>query len=303
LSSAGGDTTATSLRTGRAQIILALSVQKREGVVPDRIVYSLPYEFVEYLTSPGLDTMAGTVALKQYMSLSKANGGNANIDALLTALRATGVKDDITRKTVDQQVGPTELNLLWKGQGHPDAFVTMMDFLCENQDQLKGKPGTLGGVYNKYFKENRDAVALQLMVRDKYFGIDCIGFVSNYLRYVGIWDKYYGYEIDQWDRVFTKNVKKLEDIGPLNLLVWPGKHIALVDWKHGVANGKADIDVCQSSSGGPQVNEHATLTYGGSLTAKGYTLFSINGGSPQVPVTGTCYVMRWPGLEYGTFIP
>jgi hypothetical protein len=179
----------------------------------------------------------------------------------------------------------------------------MMDFLCENQPQLKNAPGELGHVYATYFRDYADANALKKMVADKYFGIDCIGFVANFLRDVGLWDKYHGYEIDQWDRVFTRNVRRLTDLGPIQLLVWPGKHVALIDWVWDANERQADIDVCQSSSGGPQCNAHVTLKPAGGQTVKGYTLFTISGGTPRVPVHGTCYVMRWPGLHYGDTIP
>jgi hypothetical protein len=258
-------------------------------------VFKLPYHFVDYLTNPGLQTMAGQVPLNQYMSLSKSNGGNVQIDALLSHLRARNIKDVDSRLTIDATVGWTELNLVWKGQGHADAFVKVMDFLCNNQDQFKGIGGELGKVYTNYFEQNRDEIALQKMVAAKYFGIDCIGFVANYLRYVGLWDKYKPYEIDQWDRVFPKNVRKVDDIQPLNLMIWPGKHVAIIDWVYDSINGgKRQIDVCQSSSGGPLCHEDVYLSEAG-RGWKGYTQFQITG---KVPVGGFCYVMSWPSLNY-----
>src|SRR5215204_1433346 len=150
---------------------------------PMPIVHSLPYHFVDYLTDPGLRTVAGRVPLKQYLSLSK---GNAQIDALMAQMRANKITDTDTNKTADQTVGSTEMNLIWKGQGHPDAFVKFMNFLWDNQEQLEGVRGTLAQVYEKYFKTNTGQNPLGRMVKDHYFGIDCIGFVANYLRYVGL---------------------------------------------------------------------------------------------------------------------
>ena len=269
----------------------------------ERNIYWLPSDFVNELTTPGLDTMAGPVPLSQYLCLNPKNGGNARINELLGALRGSRIRDDQSGLSIDQTVGSTELDLLWKGQGTPDAFVAMMDFLCENQDQLKSAPGVLGRVYATYFRDYADANALKKMVADKYFGIDCIGFVANYLRDVRLWDKYYGYEIDQWDRVFTQNVRKPTDVKPLQLIVWPGSHVALIDWVWNKDDSQVDVDVCQSSSGGPQCNAHVTLKLAGGQLVKGYTPFSIAGGTPTLPVTGTCYVMSWPGLQYGDFTP
>jgi len=137
-------------------------------------VFKLPHQFVDFLTDPGLQTMAGQVPLNQYMSLSKSNGGNAPIDALLAHLRVKNIRDVDSCLTIDGTVGWTELNLVWKGQGHADAFVKVMDFLCNNQDQFNGVGGELGKVYKNYFEQNRDEIALQKMVSARYFGIDCI---------------------------------------------------------------------------------------------------------------------------------
>lgn len=264
----------------------------------DVIVFKLPYHFVDFLTDPGLDTKVGRVPLKQYMSMSVMNGGNGPIDALLKQLRATNLRDAASGLTIDQTVGLEEMTLVWKGQGHASAFVKAMNFLADNQSQFERAGGELARVYTKYFRDNGSADALRKMVQDKYFGIDCIGFVANYMRYVGLWPKYYGYEIDQWDNVFTSNVKSADDVRPLNLMVWPGKHVALVDTVHRVSDGVVEIDMCQSTKGGPQCNEHVLLSrVPGQATDKNYPLFQFSGNNLP-PVSSPCYFMRKPGLGY-----
>jgi hypothetical protein len=262
----------------------------------DRTINKLPFHFVDYLKQPGLDTMAGRVPLAQYVCLNKDNGGNARIDALVSALRGKNIKDGDSGKNIDAYVGAEALTLVWKGQGHANAFIKTMNFLCDNQDQFKGMKGELGRVYDNYFRENRDVNALNKMVADAYFGIDCIGFIANFLIYAGLWDKYYGYEKDQWDRVFTKNVRKVDDVRALNVMVWPGKHIAIIDWVHQFSDGRVMIDMCQSSTGGPQCNENVYLTAANTPSAKGYQMFQISG--PPIPVPGHVYVMSWPNLSY-----
>jgi hypothetical protein len=260
------------------------------------IVHAQPSEFVAFLTNPGINAAAGRIPLKQYVCLSKANGGNDEINALLGGLRAKAIRDASSGQTIDEFVGATELNLLWKGQGHWRAFVDVMDFLTENKGQLKGVPGILGKVYETYFAKDDDATALKRMVKDRYFGIDCIGFVANYLRYARLWREYLPYEIDQWDRVFTQKVNTIDDVEHLNVMVWPGSHVALVDvaWADNLGPKKCKIDMCQSSSGGPQVNKGVYLTDSGTFTGKGYKLFALEG---DVPVGGHCYLMKWPELR------
>lgn len=259
--------------------------------------HARPSDFVSFLTNPGLNCSAGRIPLTQYVCLNKKNGGNAEIDALLSALRSKGIRDRWTNEGIDDYVGRTALNLLWKGQGHWRAFIDVMDFLVDNQDKLKGVSGTLGRVYEKYFRDTEDATALTKMVADHYFGIDCIGFVANYLRFIGLWNEYKPYEIDMYDRVFSHRCETIDDIVHLCLLVWPSSHVALVDiaWADDLGPHKCKVDICQSSSGGPQRNRGVYLTATSARSSKGYRMFQIEG---DVPVKGSCYVMQWPGLRY-----
>lgn len=41
------------------------------------------------------------------------------------------------------------------------------------------------------------------MVKGAYFGNECIGFVSNYLRYIKVWNKYLGVNNHSWSVHFT----------------------------------------------------------------------------------------------------
>ena len=259
--------------------------------------YHLPYQFVDRLTTIGLDTGAGRVSLAQYLCANPANGGNAKIAELVAHLRGQGIREPGTGKNVDGAVGD-RLTRVMTGQGHPDAIVALMNFLCDAQGQLKGRPGVLGRVYEKYFRERPDQEALTMMVADRYFGLDCIGFVANYLQFIDLWKTYRPFEISMYDQVFTKNVRRLEDVGALDVIVWPHYHIGIVDWVYGMNGNRLEIDICQSSSGGPQCNLSVTLSPGGKLTAKGYTLWNIAGGNPQIPVGGSVYLMKKPDLYY-----
>ena len=259
----------------------------------DRIINKLPYHFVDYLRNPGLETMAGRVPLRKYMSLKK---GNKEINSLLFGLRAKKIKDNVSGLGIDETVGATELDLIWKGQGYPPAFIKLMNFLCENQEKMRDAGGDLTKIYDSYFRDNNDVNALTKMVDAKYFGIECIGFVSNFLRYVGLWDRYLPYEIDQWTRVFTSKVMDIASVSSLNLLIWPGSHVALIDTVHKISGNVADIDLCQSANDGPQCHEHITLQQVG--TSGGAPMFSVIGGKPAHTVKGNAYAMSWPDLHY-----
>lgn len=276
-------------------------------------VVTLPYEFVNEMIDPGLTTTAGAVPLNQYMCSNRSNGDNDNTNSLFKNMR--WFKDGGKGPTLDSLVGRDRMDILIKGQGRPDDYETVWNFMLRNKGQLDTYKVTVGHrpksnreefvfekkgtVYDLYFDGRSDAQALQLMVKDRFFGIDCIGFVANYLIRVGIWTKYHGYEPKDWDKVFTENVSEVGDIEPLNLLLW-NTHVALIDWVWDVVDDKTvRVDVCQSSSGGPQCNEYVYLERMNATTSKGYRKFKIvGGGSPKMPVDNPVSIMRMPGLFY-----
>ena len=145
------------------------------------------------------------------------------------------------------------------------------------------------------------------MIEDRFFGIDCIGFVANYMIYSGLWTKYQGHDIPQWaDRVFKVNVKKAADVKRLNILIWNG-HIAIVDWVWNMLSDKqVQVDICQSSGGaeskgfvtGPQCNTFVTLTETSVSGPQNRKMFKISGGDPPLPVDGHVYIMEMKDLFY-----
>jgi hypothetical protein len=269
----------------------------------------LPYEYVDLLRHPGLGCSAGNVALDAYMCQTASNGGNDSAKSLLGSLRWK--KDGGTGPSLNSLVGSTEMDLALKGQGTHGTFATIWNFMCRNKEMLKtvkvqargrrksnGELGTLlreGPVWDLYFKGRSDKAALEAMIDDRFFGIDCIGFTANYLRWVGEWDKYKGATPTQWAQWHcTQPVTKAADVKPLDFLIWDG-HIAIVDWVwslHGT--DMVQVDVCQSSAGGPQCNEYVYLR---ELKVGGKPMFKVEHvGTPSMPVNGLCRIYRRKGF-------
>ncbi|MCP5159516.1 MAG: hypothetical protein H6974_04390 [Gammaproteobacteria bacterium] len=272
----------------------------------------LPYQLVNKYRDPGIVTDAGTIQMNQYMSSNPSNGGNDNCASLLGNLRK--MKDQGAGPALVDMVGGSRLDILIKGQGRPEDFATVWNFMCRNKDHLKkikvdvrsrrtksGKLGEIensGNIFDLYFKGNSDMEAIQRMIKDRFFGIDCVGFVANYMIYAGLWDKYYGANPSQWDDwFFTEEVKKIEDIEPLNILLWNG-HIAIVDWVWSMDGKTAKVDICQSSSGGPQCNEYVKITETNAKTYKNRKAFKLSEGTPKLPVDGNVYIMKRKGLDF-----
>jgi hypothetical protein len=273
----------------------------------------LPYHFVDHLRKPGLKFSGGVVALNQYMCKTKSNGGNDSASSLLGKLRK--MKDGEDGSTLETLVGQNEFEVALKGQGRPETFVAIWDFMCRNKEKLKktkvevcGRRVKKDGVYEKnvlrtgnvhdlYFDGRSDQEAIQAMVLDRFFGLDCIGFTAGVLIYNGEWSEYKGGVPLQWAKWFcTEKVNSAKDVKPLDFMIWSG-HIAMVDWVWKVSeHGKSvDVDVAQCSSGeetGPQYNTHALLTETGKVE-DGHRKFKFSDrGRPEAPVSGEFFIMR-----------
>lgn len=274
------------------------------------VVHKLPSDLVIAMTEPGLDTTAGPVPLDQYMCKNVDNGGNDNTKALIGQLR--WMKDNNGKgKMLNDLVGNDPIDILLKGQGEPKHFVQVWEFMLRNKEQLKkinvetshyekgGKipDGKNGNVFDLYFKNNTDANALHAMVRDRFFGIDCVGFVANYLIYIGIWDKYKGYDINLWPDIFTTRINGIDDIRMLNIVIWPPKtHIAIIDRVVEKVGETVRVELCQSNGGGPKTNAFVHLKQTGFID--GRMRFDIADGVPPMNPAGSVIVCGMPDLSY-----
>lgn len=279
-----------------------------------------PWEFVNYLHS--LQATAGILPLKQYMSKTKRNGGNDSATELFKNLRwlhEGGLKG---APQLNDLVGGSPMELVIKGQGSGESFIKIWNFMCRNKEQLKKykvkvyarrskkDPETMvfikeGTVYDLYFKNYSDQAALELMIADHFFGIDCIGFTGQFLVYTGEYPAYVGNLPEDWPRKHCKKpITSAKDIRALDFLVWVGGgHIAMVDEVVDMVDGTTvRVDICQCSSGeatGPQLNQWVQLRETSVPESLGRKQFKIlHRGSPAMPVDGPVYVYRREEMFY-----
>ncbi|WP_299809456.1 hypothetical protein [uncultured Roseibium sp.] len=273
--------------------------------------FFLPYEYVDRLINPGLQTSAGPVKLNQYLCKTRSNGGNDSATSFFKQFRWIKDADGMN---LQQLVGGNAIDLALKGQGNDKTFVKIWDFMLKNKDLLDKykvevcdrakKDGSkdvkeTGKIKRIYFDKMSDRAALQAMVQDRFFGMDCIGFVANFLIHTGEWDKYHGVVPKNYPKNVAKiNIDDIKEVKPLDFMVWNG-HVALVDWVWKLIDNKsAQIDMCQSSSGGPQCNEYVTLKETGGKGLHGGREFTILGGTPAPPVRGHFTIWRREGFWY-----
>ena len=190
-----------------------------------------PWGFVQYLRK--LPANAGEIHLKQYMSKTASNGGNDSTHELFKDLRwmhEGGVK---SAPRMDDLVGRRNVDLALKGQGSGETFVNIWNFMCRNKELLKKLtldayarrkkgdantkvPTKHGKAFDLYFNGRSDKAAIEAMIEDRFFGIDCIGFVGNFLVYCGEWTEYIGSIPDNWARDHCKEpVNSAKDINCL----------------------------------------------------------------------------------------
>lgn len=273
--------------------------------------FFLPYHYVDHLTSPGLQTSAGPVKLSQYLCKDRGNGGNDSATSFYKNFR--WIKDS-SGINLNQHVGGKAIDLALKGQGNDKAFVKIWNFMLKNKELMDKykvdvcgrakKDGSkdveqTGKIKKMYFDKMSDRAALQQMVQDRFFGMDCIGFIANFLIYTGEWDKYYGVSPKNYPKHVAKiNIDDVHEVKPLDFMVWNG-HVAIVDWVWNKIDEKSvRIDMCQSSSGGPQCNEWVTLKQTGGKGINGGMEFTILGGTPSPPVRGNLTIWRREGFWF-----
>lgn len=213
-----------------------------------------PYDFYSKLTDlqiPGYQGYPdGKVAITSYLSANASFGGNSKASTLSMALQRI-VKN---KPEFALTQGPGFYRV-FTGQGSRDNFITAMSIVNKYQGEFKAVKEIA-----KYFSS---ADFLQAMVDDACFGLDCIGFVGTYLVDASLEASYVGRRPLDYTALFAP-VQSLDQIQDLAIVMLTnGLHIQMIDEVTERGNGFVKVDLCQSSSGGPQSNVGVTIRSGG----------------------------------------
>ena len=262
------------------------------------IVTETPSDFVDYLTDPGLPVYDMSIPLKQYVCANPSFGGNAEASRVIGYANQKIYLNENTKTSISSQT--RNIGRLTTGQGYPDDFILLMEHMADNIGKMRS-----ASELKEYFRDpNLDVEAiLNKMVEKKVFGMDCIGFVSQYLVYAGVWQEYKPYYPADYRREF-KPVNSLSEVERLCLVIWNNYHIGIIDNVVSYDSDRDEIlvDLCQSSSGeakGPQTNSNVTLVKSPGDTFEGAQKFKIlRAGSPAMPVQHAVYICKKPGLVW-----
>lgn len=264
------------------------------------IVTDTPSDFVDYLTDPGLPVYDMNIPLKQYVCSNPNFGGNAEAEKVIGYANQKCFVDETLKTKISAQT--RSIGRLTTGQGYPDDFILLMEHMTDNIDKMKAAPELKTHGYLRDTSLDIEDI-LNKMVEKKVFGMDCIGFVSQYLVYAGVWDGYKTYYPADYRREF-KPVKSLSEVTRLCLVIWNNYHIGIIDNVQDYDSEKDElmVDICQSSSGeakGPQTNYNVTLRKSPGDFFEGAQKFKIfRAGSPAMPVQHPVYICKMPGLVY-----
>jgi hypothetical protein len=213
-----------------------------------------PAEYVDKLHNlrvPGYKgEPTGMVSISTYLCANSSFGGAANANALALNLRR------IAQAHNEGSINQPGFWRIFSGQGSRDNFVAAMTLIDKYQDEFKKVKELV-----KYFSTNN---FLQAMIDDKCFGLDCIGFVGTWLVEACLEASYVGRRPLDYAAVF-KPVKSLDEVADNSVVMLTnGMHIQVIDYVKS-RNGDKSImvDLCQSSSGGPQRNVSVTIHSGG----------------------------------------
>jgi hypothetical protein len=213
-----------------------------------------PYDYVGKLMDvhvPGYEGYpGGQVSISQYLSANSMFGGNSKAAVLNAAFNRIVHAHNETAVT-----SQTGFARVFTGQGSRSNFAAAMSIINRYSDEFRAVRDLA-----KYFQAQD---FLQAMVDDHCFGLDCIGFVGTYLVEASLEDNYVGRRPLDYTAVF-KPVKSLDEVTDCSVVMLTnGMHVQIIDTVNERGNGYITVDLCQSTSGGPQCNLGVTIRSGG----------------------------------------
>ena len=197
----------------------------------------------------------GVVALTCYSSANTmfTPGGSTpaqNRDAFSGALgRIT------TGKPEHAFVRSEECRRVFSGQGMSDDIISVLAAVVRYESQFRAVPAL-----RSFFAQ---ADYLQAMLDAGCIGMDCIGFVGTYLAAAGVTNGYEGRRPLDYSAYFPF-ATSLADVHENSIVMLTnGMHIQIIDRITSRQANSVTVELCQSSTGGPQVNMGVTISAAG----------------------------------------
>ena len=216
-----------------------------------------------------------------------AKGGTQDALVIKDALLGLDVHNILARAGGSQRYVD-----VFTGKGSPDAIGNVLATLADYSDKFIARFGKSGGAARTcadfLADDNSSWQDTMQAISDAFLGLDCNGFVGNWLQTC---DHALKLGPQNGPRQVYNQCKQtrtsLDDIEDADVIVWANfSHIATIDTEAGAGSPK--FNVCQSAGGGPRINEYT-------ISVKSPGKFQLSGGYPAGDVQGDVYILSpWP---------
>lgn len=169
------------------------------------------------------------------------------------------------RAILGESGGATTYVGVFTGKGSPEEIANVLSLVYRYRQAFARSHSRAGGVLGacaQLIEENEGKPeTLMQAFCDRYLGLDCNGFVGNYVRRVNPRLPGPSSNIQSFFDARRRLRTRAEDIELFDILIWPSSvHIAIVDEVGAGASSKAVI--AQSTAGGPQLGTHSFVPAG-----------------------------------------
>jgi hypothetical protein len=199
-----------------------------------------------------------SVMVNSYKCSTPAYGGTVNEEKIKDAFIGVSKK-----KIIDEAGGANAYVEAFVGKASPETFETVLALVYQYRDAFVSAYGKSPiepyKTCAKILSEDTRAERILQTFCDKYMGLDCNGFVGNFVAKADHSLKLKGNSSIQYEFFPKKTVLRAsaDEVQPKDLIIWYNfQHIASVD------EGLYDnFIVCQSTAGGPQASRGNSFVY------------------------------------------
>ncbi len=197
------------------------------------------------------------ICVNSYKCRTPAYGGTAEEEKIKDAF--IGVSKS---KIISEAGGALAYVDAFTGKASPETFETVLALVYQYREAFVAAYGkTQTEPYKtcaKILANDSDVGAMLQKFCDKYMGLDCNGFVGNFVAKANHALKLRANSSIQWEFWDKKTIVRnsAQDVQPKDLIIWPNfQHIASID-NIGIPD---KFLVCQSTAGGPQASKHSLV--------------------------------------------
>lgn len=199
------------------------------------------------------DRGAVMIAVNKYRCRNPSYGGTADAEEVKDGF--IGVSN---RAIINESGGAVPYVNVFVGKGSTEQFATVLTLVLKYKDafvRTYGRYGDVRGQCAKLLAGYRDEQWRDMLqaFSDKYLGLDCNGFVGNYVQRARLSNLGPSNYPSEYFSRYRRNMRKtLNDICAGDILVWANfQHIAIIDTVFQLEPATR-VNVCQSTAGGPQ---------------------------------------------------